>query len=181
MKIESDKVEKLCTELEAIIYGQIRGNSICGMISKRRSHSRSRGDSSSGSSNSNSAIHNRSCSKSESRNTGIISYDDGNDNDKTEQGKSFETNNENDDNNEENASEPIISVREKEQNKSSGSKKDKIDEENDNPVEGNVSTFLFCKVTQEKNWHYSSNANKIQWIAFIKDDQYILEGLLLKY
>jgi len=74
MEIESDKVEKLCTELEAIIYGQIRGNSICGMISKRRTHSRSIGDSSSGSSNSNSAIHNRSCSKRESSNTGIIIY-----------------------------------------------------------------------------------------------------------
>jgi len=80
----------------------------------------------------------------------MISYDDGNDNDKTEQGKSFETNNENDDNNEENASEPIISVREKEQNKSSGSKKDKIDEENDNPVEGNVSTLCSARLHKKQ-------------------------------
>jgi len=74
MDLDSDMITdmkvKVEMELERITSDRMRGNSICRIISKRRSSSRSRGDSSSGSSSSNSVICSRSSSKTESCKSG---------------------------------------------------------------------------------------------------------------
>jgi len=196
--MENEHEENTEMHVDEVIEGKLRSESISLTISKKRSTSISRGDSSSGSSDSNTEIRHKLSMQSEKSRSVNESLDENKnknvednssrieDNERLEISK--EVNDVGNDNNlaktesveeEENRINESDQQTELEDNKNESDVVAEKERTNEN-MESNVANVGDNKISCSERLHkkresrYLSNADKLRWIAYIKEDQYVL-------